>query len=447
MDFFNSETLIQHGSRLMDQKQLQNCKAQKGQRPEKKKSRDDVIMQFCYQRMMNIANKPNIRSAFIPPAYPPCITPLQDLKKVMFSDLLIETHHRGSYVLLKQITPTNTMTGVTTIVEDQEGDVMYLQLFNQDERTAEELLQIGALLIVKEPYLQLMSDGNHGLRVDHLSDVLYLDADDEQGQEEKSNSALFWKEKGDELFREGKYIRAIEYYTKSLNCDPTDDDARAIKMDLALALMKTEEYDYALRHLDTILKDTALEDKALFCKSQALYNLRRYEECCEVLKHLCLQYPDNKEAKVEFSRAIQRLAEQKTGKYKFRELYNDADRLRPQLDHATYSGLVEVRPSGSRGRGLFTTKEVKAGDLLLCEKAFLFSFIDADKPDGDIEVTILLNEGTNTITMGPQTGLIRLAMQKLHRNPSLIPTVTDLYHGSYEPVSVTEVDGTHVVDA
>lgn len=218
-------------------------------------------------------------------------------------------------------------------------------------------------------------------------------------------------------------------------------------MDLALALTKTEEYDYVLRHLDAILKDMVLEEKALFCKSQALYNLRRYEECCEVLKHLCLQYPDNREAKVEFSRAIQRLAEQKTGKHKFRELYDEADRLRPQLDHATYSGLVEVRPSGSRGRGLFTTKEVKAGDLLLCEKAFLFSFIDADKPDGDIEVTILLNEGTNTITMGPQTGLIRLAMQKLHRNPSLIPTVTDLYHGSYEPVSVTEVDGTHVVDA
>ncbi|GAD99179.1 TPR domain protein [Paecilomyces variotii No. 5] len=447
MEVYNIENLRRYGSRLMEDRQLQNCQARKGQRPEKGMSRELTTMQFLHKKMVSVVTKQKVRPYFIPPAYPPCTTPLQDLKKVMLSDLLLETHHRGSYVLLKEIAPTITTIGVTTVVEDEKGGVVFLELFNQDERTVEELLHLGTRLIIKEPYLQIMPDGTHSLRVDHLSDIVYLDTYNEKDQEENSNSASFWKEKGNDLFREGKHLRAIECYKKSLSCEPTNDEARAIKLNLALALLKTEQYDYALCHLDAILKDTPMDEKALFRKSQALYNLRRYEECCEVLKCLCRQYPTNKNAKVKFNKAIQRLSEQKHGKYNFEELYNEASKRKPQLDRATYSGLVEVRPSDSRGRGLFTTKEVKAGDLLLCEKALLFSYINADKPDCELEIPLLLHEGMSSIGMGPQTRLAPLAMQKIYRNPSLIPIVTDLYHGSYEPTGVAEVDGTPVVDA
>lgn len=188
-------------------------------------------------------------------------------------------------------------------------------------------------------------------------------------------------------------------------------------------------------------------EKALFRKSQALYNLGRYEECCEVLKDLRMQYPTNGAAKEEFTRAINRLAEQKKGRYQFKELYGEANRLQPpHLDHATYIGPVAVRASGSKGRGLFTTKAVKAGDLLLCEKAFIHSYIDSKNSESSQEMTLLMNTETNTMTMGAQAHLIRLAVQKMSGNPSLASVITDLYHGSYKPVSVTEVDATPVVD-
>ena len=118
----------------------------------------------------------------------------------------------------------------------------------------------------------------------------------------------------------------------------------------------------------------------------------------------------------------------------------------PQADHSTYIGPVTVRKSGTRGRGLFTTKEVKAGDLLLCEKAFLYAFRDhrvIEHPD----MTIMTNVVTGVMTMGAQADLIEMVVRKLHQNPSLIPTITDLHRGSYEPVVTADADGTPLVDS
>lgn len=50
------------------------------------------------------------------------------------------------------------------------------------------------------------------------------------------------------------------------------------------------------------------------------------------------------------------------------------------------------------------------------------------------------------MTIGTQAELIRLIVQKLYKNPSVMSTFTDLYSGSYESVHVHEVDGTPVVD-
>ena len=53
-------------------------------------------------------------------------------------------------------------------------------------------------------------------------------------------------------------------------------------------------------------------------------------------------------------------------------MYRAAKDTPPCLDNATFAGNVEVQASKGRGRGLFTTKDVIAGELLLCEKAFSY---------------------------------------------------------------------------
>lgn len=192
-------------------------------------------------------------------------------------------------------------------------------------------------------------------------------------------------------------------------------------------------------------------EKALFRKGEALFHLRRYRECCETFKTLCLHYPNNAEAKTQMTRALRRLAEQTHGKYNFQQLYAEVRHRAgpPHLDHATYIGPVAVRPCGSRGRGLFTTKAVKAGDLLFCEKAFTHAFVDDRGGEEEAhtatgELTILV-ESESRMVMGSQADLINMTIRKLYNNPSLLPVITDLHHGSYEPVAppTTESDGPH----
>lgn len=108
--------------------------------------------------------------------------------------------------------------------------------------------------------------------------------------------------------------------------------------------------------------------------------------------------------------------------------------------------MVKISPD--RGRGLFTTKAVKAGELLLCEKAFAHCYAGSSEEsskDGS-KINLLVNIHTNRMTMGMQSDLITAIVQKLWRNPSLLSEFATLHHGSYEPVCVTEVDGKPVID-
>ncbi|RYP42447.1 hypothetical protein DL768_010328 [Monosporascus sp. mg162] len=306
------------------------------------------------------------------------------------------------------------MTAVMAIVEDENKDVLMLQLYYQEEneRAAEEILEEGML-----------------------------------GFAEHNLAATAWKTKGNDHFKESKYHAAIEYYTKALDCSPTVEEAHTLRLNRSLTFLKTKQFDAALSDLEFGSTTPKPAEKALFRKAQALDNLHRYRECCEVLKVLRLEYPSNVAAKAQLTRAVNRLAEQENGKYRFKQLYMEATKLRPpHLDHSTYVGPVSVRASGSRGRGLFTTEAVRAGDLLLCEKAFAHAFVDTGKAGHNQDVTILINSETDSMTMGAQAELIRMIVQKLYRNPSLISVITDLHHGSYKPVDAFDVDGTALVD-
>jgi hypothetical protein len=189
-------------------------------------------------------------------------------------------------------------------------------------------------------------------------------------------------------------------------------------------------------------------EKALYRAGHALYKLERFSECQDVLSLLSEKYPSNDAAR-ELKRVRRRIEEQQSGKYDFRAIYDEASKLRPpHLDHATFIGPVVIKPSTGRGRGLFTTKAVKAGDLILCEKAFAHCYANDSKEDSNnnFKVSILMNTHTNRITMGTQSDLISVIVQKLWKNPLLLPKFMELNHGSYKPVDVTEVDGKPIID-
>ncbi|EAW07588.1 TPR domain protein [Aspergillus clavatus NRRL 1] len=437
---------------------LQSAQSRQGQKPKFTKSRDGIIMQFMLRLMASTArvdSPSNIRSSFVPPAYAPCVTALHDLRKTKIKDLRLETHHRGSYIVLRAVTPPDIMTAVVAIVEDEDGDVLMLQLYNQEkDLVAHGRLAEGTVMIVKEPYLKVMSDGDYGIRVDHLSDMKLLTEHDpllpllwRPRLTEIDTSARFWRLKGNDYFNAGGYHLAIECYSQALASSPTTEEAFTIRLNRALTYLKANQFEAALSDTEKLApgSDSKPSEKALLRRAQALYYLQRYQESCEVHQVLGREYPTNATVKSEFGRAEARLAEQQSGKYQFQRLQLEAKKRRPpHLDHATYIGPVAVGSAQSRGRGLFTTAPVRAGDLLFCEKAFTHVFYDTESSDGGL--TLLINVQEDAMTIGAQASLIALIAQKLYKTPSLMPTFTDLYHGSYKPVKVSEVDGTPVVD-
>jgi hypothetical protein len=117
----------------------------------------------------------------------------------------------------------------------------------------------------------------------------------------------------------------------------------------------------------------------------------------------------------------------------------------PQLDYATYIGPVEVSSVANKGRGLFITKAVRAGDLLLCEKASSYAWVDGQAGESS-RSNILLSNDTGRRFAGGQADLITMVVQKLHHNTCLDREFRTLYHDGYESVNTFLVDGEPIVD-
>lgn len=169
-----------------------------------------------------------------------------------------------------------------------------------------------------------------------------------------------------------------------------------------------------------------------------MYELGRFKESQTVLTTLLAQYPGSEAAIRELRRVEKRVGEQDHGRFDFLAMQKAAAAESPPcLDVATYVGPVDISETENRGRGLFTTKDVAAGDLLLCEKAFSYSFL------GNASTMSVMDGST---LKGTKLALVEPMIHKLLRNPSLIPFITALHHGTYKPAKDKTVDGTPIID-
>lgn len=191
---------------------------------------------------------------------------------------------------------------------------------------------------------------------------------------------------------------------------------------------------------NVVLNRDPHNEKALFRKAEALYQLRRFKEAKEVLGHMISLYPRNEIATHRMERVARRLQEE-AGIYDFAGMLKE--NIQPmKSDRASYIGSVEIRAckAKSRGRGLFLTKPVYAGELLLCEKAFAVSLlsIHADESSDDG----LSENGLDAA----RDDLHKDCVFQFHRNPSLLPAFKGLHSGRYCPEKIAEVDGQIIVD-
>lgn len=348
------------------------------------------------------------------------------------------------------------MTAVMVIVEDEKGHGVLLQVYQQEDTEyglAEDVAQVGGVCIVKEPYFKTMSNGMYAIQIDHVTDIIWLAQDDERiplcwalRASDVQETAKELKEQGNAALQIRDPNKAIVCYTKALDCTTTSEETQLVKLNRSLAYLKVQRFDEALADATGVTKEHQLSEKGIYRAARSLYELQRFQECRENLTHLLKNYPNNAEAKEQLLRAEKRLDEQARGEYDFSAMYKAAERTPPCLDHATYNEPVVIKISEGRGRGLFTSRAVVPGELLLCEKAFAYRFAGREGDAGCSKISMLMNVHTKRAITGTQSNLITAVVQKTLRNPSLMQSFTSLYHGEYKPIKEIEVDDLPVTD-
>ncbi|KAG5660249.1 hypothetical protein KAF25_003771 [Fusarium avenaceum] len=391
----------------------------------------------------------------IPEPYPPCTLPAQDLKPIAISKMRLETHHRGSKVLLRVLTPPDRINAVMVIVEDEEETAILLQVYQQPEEglvPCAEIFVPNRICVIKDPFLKQTIDSPYSLRVDHPSDITWLDDNNQQVPAKwrhiKSripNSSQGHREQGNTCVVNKDWAAAHRLYSWAIETAKTPDEEQRAYLNRSLTNLKLDRPAKALQDAARGHDPEAPNDRAFLRQAQALYELRRFEECVTKLREMEKAFPDNQVAKLELQRVYLRIYEQKVGSYDFKDMYEQAKATPPLIDCATYSSPVEIRKSPGRGNGLFTTRDVKAGELLLCEKAFSYCYIDLKDPGASANV--LMNLFTKKMTIGGSAHLLPQIVQKLYHDPQSIPMFQKLSHGKHEELSVFESDGRPIVDS
>ncbi len=168
--------------------------------------------------------------------------------------------------------------------------------------------------------------------------------------------------------------------------------------------------------------------KAYFNAGRAAYGLCDYPESNTLLTKALELNPSNASIQKEHARCQARLREEETGKYDFPAILASINPHSVHLDRGSFLRNTRVANSEHHGRGLFATRDLKAGDIVYVEKA-----------------TLMPNQYEPSRA---SAALYALTVRQLCDNPSLSGPVLRLYAGDYERSGVegTIVDGVPVVD-
>ncbi|KAG5240144.1 SET domain-containing family protein [Salix suchowensis] len=196
--------------------------------------------------------------------------------------------------------------------------------------------------------------------------------------------------KATELLLREEWQESVQVYTQFINLcrdqisdkshqnHPDPDLLAKLKKSLCLALSNRAEALSRLRDLTEALKDCdqalkieSTHFKSLVCKGKILLSLNRYSMALDCFKTAILdpQASGNLETLNGYVQKCKKLEFQsRTGAFDLSDWILSRFRGKsPEL--AEYTGPVQIKRSELSGRGLFATKNIDAGTLLLVTKA------------------------------------------------------------------------------
>jgi tetratricopeptide (TPR) repeat protein len=387
--------------------------------------------------------------------YPPSTASLDDLEEMSLTDLKMETHHRGKKLVIKRASP---VVGLAVrswcMIQDEEGkETERLDFGWHKLRHNEEVLELTKSFIIKEPYFTMTDDGEPTIRIDHPSDLVSLTDEvptsDLKDAAAAEKAATKCKNKGNAALKEQDLPEAYARYSEGLKI-ATEHSISNLARDIA----RNRAYvSLLLGQLDEVLEDAKaslireddqrskdLDSKAYFRAGSAAYSLSQYPLAQKLFEEQQKLTPGDKDGRTYLKRIATRIREQESGSHDFTKMRVNLSKARSRVDAATFTAKTEVKDSAKMGRGLFATRNIAVGELIMCEKAFCVVW--GHEREAMSAMTYDLRD--DRIRVSP-IGLSKAIVQKLISNPSQISKVMDLY-GDYQGEDGDVVDVFRVHD-
>ncbi|PWW77309.1 hypothetical protein C7212DRAFT_351470 [Tuber magnatum] len=359
----------------------------------------------------------------------PSVLPWDQLSYTLLEDAHKAGRLRGGYLVL------HIENGVWS---DEKGTSCILEIQNNWRKITGEWYAL-----IKEPFVgfHIREDGEHvvALTVRHRSDWDALPSTSDlipegfrvaQGWRKKSREEL--KEKGNNLYCQESYWGAFDLYKQALHQPADSVPSDLIQRNCAQAALKLSLRDTAIQDATAALSANPSDPKNSLKLAECYYAARNYAAAETNLEKLLTLDPLNTKGKLLLEKCQQRITETK-GEYDWVKIGKVLKtRHNSYLDVADYTGPVEVKV-GKFGKGLYTTKDVKVGDLLLVSKALQFVYLS----DGDLDNTKRL--------MDMKLDCILEVAERLHNEKGLQKGFFELWKGK-ESVEPSTIDDTYALD-
>ncbi|CAB4407767.1 unnamed protein product [Rhizophagus irregularis] len=387
--------------------------------------------------------------------------PLKPRNRISINDMQIDNVHTGRFLLCRVIEKCYKLTALSTIVEDPEGDVERLSLYNWVPQSAglisvdqaSRYLTVGTILIVKNPFYKTAADILPMIRSDDPSEIIMVNHNSEllkdirwttdqiqellvEPEEQKIFKSEDFQRRGNENFKERNYKLAIDEYSRGIDLEPNNV---ILLTNRAQSYLRLCLFAKALDDSVLALEHNSDHQKAKFCKGKALCGLKRYQEAILIFQELLKT--DDALNKNSFEEAIKRarmLELESKGIYDYISIIEEFKKNvqvqsdgkwicpnGPRLDHADYiSDKIEVRPIKNKGRGWVAKQDIPSHSLLMVSKAFHVVY------ENEVPPGLSFNWVNRSINTPAQSELITFITQKITADPNLGRELYKLYAGS-----------------
>ena len=305
--------------------------------------------------------------------YAPCVASIDELEPVVLSELVMGSHHRGKFLLVKL--ERNMGCGrlfVSACVRDSQSDVECLSLsfVCMNEEVGHYWPHRGEWFAIKEPHLTLHEMGHDPyIRVEHPSDLVEV-ACLPHAQLTRAVFSDLWavprdelpsqcKEEGNSALANGDVEASLKYFTKGLQRfqDVSGSESPDVRKDLlrnrAYVRFKLGQYEGAIADaiasLSNETPDQASDQhktaKAYLHAGQASYALGEYDAAVMYYRKLLALQRDHVNAAHLLSKTEVRLRECNSGIYDMTAIRNSVSGKKPRVDAANYLSNITIKPS------------------------------------------------------------------------------------------------------